>query len=384
MAILNMNAVAEVLKSFYLPGLRYQLNDRVSAFLAQLERDTESVVGKEIVMALRYGRVGGVGNRADDGTLPTPNSRKTKQAKWDTKNIFARFQITDKTIQASRTNIGAFANMLEQEIKDCETDTKLDLSRQALGDGTGKLASVTAVSGTTLTVDSTLYFAEGMLVDIYTGTTLDTSEAEVLAVDDANSKITVSSATGAAAGDDIYIAGNKDQELTGMEAVFTADNILYGIDRSANKWFNPTTINVNGEISEVVIQQAIDDADRKAGANINFMMCSFGVRRAYQNLLTAQKQLVNTTDLKGGWKAITYNGIALVADKYVKSGILYCLDLNDWKLYQMADWTWLDEDGAMLSRVANKAAWEATLVKYSDIGCQRPKGQVKLFGIVEH
>jgi len=383
MSILNLTAVAEALKEFYLPGLRYQLNDKASAFLAQLERDTESVVGKEIVMALRYGRVGGVGNRADDGTLPTPNSRKTKQAKWETKNLFARFQITDKTVKASRSNVGAFANMLEQEISDCEIDAKNDLSRQALGDGTGKLATITAVSGTTLTVDSTMYFAEGMLVDIYTGDTKDTSEAEVTAVDEDNSQIVVSSATGAAADDVIYLAGNKDLELTGLEAVFT-NGTLYGIDRTANKWLNATRINVNGEVSEVIIQQAIDDADRKAGAVINFMQCAFGVRRAYQNLLTAQKQLVNTMELKGGWKAISYNGIPMMADKYIKSGKLYCLDLNDWKMYQMDDYNWLDEDGAMLSRVANKPAWEATLVKYADCGCQRPRGQVELYGITEH
>ncbi len=52
----------------------------------------------------------------------------------------------------------------------------------------------------------------------------------------------------------------------------------------------------------------------------------------------------------------------MVADKYVKAGRLYGFDLNDWKVYQMADWNWLDRDGGMLVRVANKAAWEATLV----------------------
>ena len=43
-----------------------------------------------------------------------------------------------------------------------------------------------------------------------------------------------------------------------------------------------------------------------------------------------------------------------------------------------------DADGAMLSRVANKAAWEATLARYADIGCQKPKGQIELYGITEH
>jgi hypothetical protein len=381
--VLAINAVAEALKSYYLPGLRYQLNDKASVFLSQLEKDKENVVGKDIVMALRYGRVGGIGNRSDDGDLPTPNSRKTKQAKWETKNLFSRFQISDKTMKASRSNVGAFASMLETEIKDCETDAKLDLSRQALGDGTGKLATISAVSSNTLTVDNTMFFCEGMLVDIYTGDTKDTTAAEVTDVDDANSKITVSSATGAAQNDVIYLSGNKGLELTGLRGVFE-NSTLYGIDRTTYKWLNATRKNVNGEISDITIQTAIDEADRKAGSNINFILCSLGVRRAYQNVLTATKQLVNTLELKGGWKAISYNGIPLTADKYVGSGKMYCLDLSDWKMYQMSDYEWLAEDGAMLSRVSGKAAWEATLVKYADLGCGKPRGQSELYGIVEH
>lgn len=395
MPVLNMTAVAEALKSYYLPGLRYQLNEEASAFVTQLDRDSESVVGKEIIMALRYGRTGGIGNRADDGDLPTPNSRKTKQAKWETRNLFARFQISDKTIKASRNSVGAFANMLQQEIEDCETDAKQDLSRQAMGDGTGKLATVKSIAnGTELTLKTeadaegepgTLYFAEGMLVDIYTGATKDTSAAEVTLVDHDNNIIHVDAVDAAVATDDvIYLAGNKDLEITGLDAVFTKDNTLYNIDRSTNKWFNPTIINVNGEISEVVIQQAIDDANRNAGSTINFMMCAFGVRRAYQNLLTAQKQIVRTMELKGGFRAIDYNGIPLMPDKYIKPGRLYCMDLKDWKMYEMGDFDWLDEDGGILIRVSNKPVWEATLVKYCDIGCSKPKGQVLLKNITEH
>lgn len=384
--VLNISAVQEALKSHYLPVLRYQLNDKASAFLAQLEKDTESVQGKEIVMAMRYGRQGGIGNRADDGALPTPNSRKTKQAKWETKNTFARFQISDKTIKASRNSVGAFANLLELEIKDAETDAKNDLSRQALGDGTGVLATISNVSGTTLTVDNIIFFAEGMLVDIYNsaGGTQRVSAVEVTAVNDSLSQITVSLATGVVNTDQIYVSGNKGLELTGLRAVFEA-GILYGIDRSsANQWLKPTRINVNGEIAEVTIQSALDQAELKAGSNINFLMTSYGVRRAYQNLLTAQKQLVNTIELRGGWKSLSYNGTPLVADKYVLAGRLYGLDLADWKLYQMEDFNWLDADGAMLHRMTDKACWEATLVRYSDLGCAKPRGAVELYGITEH
>lgn len=395
----NMASVAEALKSFYLDGLRYQLNDQASAFLAQVEKTSEGVVGKDIVMALRYGRTGGIGNRADDGELPNPNARKTKQAKWETKNFFARFRITDKTIEASKSNVGAFANMLETEISDAETDAKLDLSRQVLGDGTGKLATLSANSTYTagtpayleLTLDSVMYFAEGMYVDLYAADNSAVTNGaglEVILVDDANSKIRV------AVGSDIHsnvvatgyvvLAGNKGLELTGVAAVFATSGSIYNLDRAAYPWLVAQVKALNGEISENVIQERIDLCETRTGSVINYMQCALGVRRAYIDLLSATKQTVNTLDMKGGFKALSYNGTALVADKYIPAGQLQLLDLNDWAMYRMADFNWMDRDGSIMSRVANRPAWEATLVKYCDIGCQRPRGQGLITGITEH
>lgn len=117
MAEITISSASEALKRFYLPGLIYQLNN-ANPVLAVMERDSTSVAGDKAYMALRYGRHGGIGNRADNGTLPTPNSRQTKQAVLDTKNLFARIQITDKTMRASRSSQGAFVDLLEADLAD--------------------------------------------------------------------------------------------------------------------------------------------------------------------------------------------------------------------------------------------------------------------------
>ncbi|MBU7006307.1 phage major capsid protein [Phosphitispora fastidiosa] len=391
MAELTMSAIAEALKLWYLEGLRYQMNEKASAFLTQIERTSEHVEGKKIIMALRYGVQGGIGNRADNGTLPTSNSRKTKQAEWETKNLFARIQLSDKTIKASRSSVGAFARMLETEISDCEIDCKRDLSRQAVGDGTGVLCTITSINAGTKTITcnndiGVQYLAVGMLVDVYDvdAETIDNAGVEVTAVDRAN-KTAVLSALDASIGngDVLYVNGNKDLEITGLKGVFE-NTTLYDVIRSTETWFNATKIATVGEISEIKMQQGIDDADIEAGSEINFMLGSHGVRRGYLNLLNAQKQLVNTMELKGGFKAISFNGLPFVADKFIAPGELYFLDLSDWKVYEMSDYEWLNEDGAVLNRVANKPVWEATMAKYCDLGCQKPKGQVKMSGITEH
>jgi hypothetical protein len=384
MAWLNMTAASEALKINYLPALRYQLNT-ANPILSVLDRNSESVVGSEIRMALRYGRNGGVGNRAEDGVLPTPNSRKTKQASFQTKNLFARIQVSDKTMKASRSRDGAFVSLLEAELEDAQTDAKDQMARQCFGDGTGKLATFSAATTqTTIGVSSTQYFVEGMLIDIMaTNNTVKASQIEVVGVDDINNTITLGTAQTTLATDYAVVFGNYNQELTGLAAVFTADNTLYGINRATNKWFNPTLKSAMGSISEVGIQQLIDDVDRKAGGKTNFLLSSYGVRRAYQDLLLATKRTTDVMKLKGGYETLTFNGMPFATDKYAPAGTLYGLDLSTWSLYHIEDWDWLDNDGAILHRVVDRPVWEASLVRYCDLGCSKPKGNFMATGITE-
>lgn len=389
MAVLNMSLASQALKRFYLPGIQVQLNES-TPILAVMDRDKTSVSGEKVVMALRYGRQGGVGMRADDGNLPTPNSRKTKQAEWVTKNIFAQIQISDKTMKASRNNQGAFINLLTADLEDAMTDTKDSVSRQMFGDGTGKLAVTTVTAASTaVTVNTTQYLAEGMLVDVVNPSdgVVKHSEIEITAVNDITNVVTLQTAVTTDADDVLVAAGNWGSELTGFGAVFTPGNTLYNIDRNLFPFFNPTVKTLAGggeEMSEILIQNMIDDCEKKVGGKVNFLSGSYGVRRAYQNLLLATKQIIQPMELKGGYNVLTYNGMPFTVDKYASSGTLYGLDMTTWKMYHMDDFQWLDDDGAILSRVAGKPVWSATLARYCDIGCNKPKGNFKLSNIIEH
>ncbi|MDC6267725.1 phage major capsid protein [Lysinibacillus fusiformis] len=381
----NMKQAQEALKLFYLPGLQFQLNN-ATPILAVMDRDQKSVVGSEIRMALRYGRHGGIGNRADDGDLPTPRSRQTKQAKWETKNIFGHIQISDKTMRASRGD-GAFVSLLEADLEDALNDAKDDLERQLFGDGSGKMATcgVTTASNE-VEVDDTRNFAEGQIVDIVTAASgvVLAGGREILSVNHKGNTITISGAPVTTASTDIVTrAGNFGLELTGLDAIFTPDNTLYGIDRTKNTWFNPTVIDNVGTISEVKIQEAIDEADRRAGGKVNLMATTYGVRRAYQELLLATKRTTDTMKLKGGYDVLLYNDKPLTVSKYAPEGVLYGLDMDTFKLYHIMDWNWLDEDGAILSRVPNKAVWSAILARYMDLGMNKPAGSFKMSGITE-
>lgn len=393
MAVDNISLATAALKDFYLHGLRNQINDS-SAILAEMERNEESVSGAEIVMALKYGRSGGVGNRPDTGDMPTSNPRKRKQARWETKNVFAHIQITDKTIAASRNKTGAFADLLESDLDDAKTDAKDSVSRQIFGDGTGVVATITTgVTGVTFTCSGGVdNLSEGQYVDIY-DTTLVTAKAtarEISAVNYDSNTFTITGANVVVINTDkVVVAGSLNEELTGFGAVFTAGNTLYDIDRASFPFFNPHVHALNGEISEVAIQGRVDEVDKRAGGKTDLLSSSHGVRRAYQNLLTATKQITSTMQLKGGYRALTYTSgdrdVPFTVDKYNPAGTMYGLDMSTWANYHMGDWDWIaDGGGAILHLMTGKAQYEATLRKYQDLGCDKPKGNWKMTGITEH
>lgn len=392
MAITSLALVADALKNVYLGALREQLNYQADPLLAQIERDTTRFENDNIVFALRYGKIGGIAALADDiSDLPAANSRKTKQGKAGTKNLAARIMISDKTIEASKANTAAFANLLRQELEDAQTDAKDDLSRQVYGDGTGKLAGVaTGATTVTLTVDSVQYLFEGMMIDIYDNANAPKATGrEITGVDDANNTVTISGANVTVVTTDYIVrASSRGNEMTGLGKVFEQNTTLYTIDRNTNKWFNAQTKALNAEIDEVGFQLGINEVDRKTGGKINYIATSYGVERAWYNYQLSFKRNVNYQDLKGGWKSMTFqspNGeIPIKGSKYAPTGKARMLDLTHWFIGELADWAFMDQDGAMLSRVPNKLAYEATLRKYADVVCDLPRGQYELTGITEH
>ena len=89
-------------------------------------------------------------------------------------------------------------------------------------------------------------------------------------------------------------------------------------------------------------------------------------------------------ELQGGYKAISYNGIPVVSDRFVEDGVMYLLNTSEFALHQLCDWQWLaGEDGRILKQNAGAPTYSATLVKYADLICNKPAGQAKLTGITQ-
>ena len=374
-----------VLKSYYLDAVAEQLNKTANPLLAAIEQTSSDVWGKDVRKAAVYGVHGGVGAGTEDGALPATSGGGYAQLTATLKNLYGRIEISDKAVRASRGDEGAFVDLLNTEMEQLIKSSSFNFGRMLFGDGSGKLGTVSSVSGTTYTMDSVRNFAVGMIVDIIgSGGESVATARTVTGVDYANGTITLSGASATNAGScGVYVQNSRDQEITGIGAIFSSSETLYGLTRADHPWLNPVKVEVDGAITENAVQKAIDLVEESAGSKVNFIVCSWGVRRALFKVLSAYRQ-IDTVELAGGAKAITFNGIPVVADRFCPSGTMYLLNTDDFRLHQLCDWQWLEgENGRILAQVPGKPVYTATLVKYAELLCSRPCGQAVLTGITE-
>lgn len=379
----------KALKTLYLGAVTEQLNTEINPFLAKIKQSTADVWGKEIRRVARYGINGGIGAGSETGDLPTAAGNNYEQFVSTLKNLYGTIEISDKAMRASANDAGAFVNLLNDEMDGLLKASALNFGRMLFGDGSGRLGrALTANDGNNVKVNNK-YFITGMLVEIYDekGAPTALGKRRIVDWDPVNCIVTLDGTLAAEAiksGYAFYVQGSKDGEITGLSALFKDSGTIYGLDRSQHKWLVPYMQSNVGEISETIIQRAIDYLEENAGSKVNFIVCSSGVKRAFMKHLATYKRNTDVMDLKGGFKALSFNGIPIVSDRFCPVGTMYLLNTDDFTLHQLCDWKWLEsEDGKILKQNAGKPTYTATLVKYADLICSKPCGQAMLSGIAE-
>lgn len=387
--MVTLSSADNALKTLYLGVVADQLNTAVNPLLARFQQTTSDVWGKEIRKLAPFGINGGIGAGTEDGQLPDAASNNYAQFVLTLKNLYGTIEISDKAIRASENSSGAFVNLLEAEMEGLIKASKFNFGRMLFGDGSGTLCKITAANGNEFTVDAVNNLIEGMVIDVIgaSGKTPVVTARRIVDVDRANKKVTVSGAsigTGTvSSGDFLTVQGSYGKELTGLGAIFGETETLYGLTRASNKWLTPYKKTASS-LTDITIQTAMDTLDEVAGSVADFIVCSGGVKRAYQDYLITNRSNIDVMNLQGGYKAISYNGIPVISDRFCPAGTMYVLNTSDFHLHQLCDWRWLEgDDGRIIKQVANKPVYTATLVKYADLICDRPIGQAMISGITE-
>ncbi len=391
--MLSISNADALLKSYYLDAITDQLNTATSPFYNMIKKGSEEIVGKNVLCPIAPRINHNVYMTSETDELPAVVDNTYLTLKAELKNIYGKVEISDKTLRASERGSAALVNALGVEMQSLLDSAKFHFERALMGTGTGVIAKIKDLSATApkYNVDTTARIHPGMSVRVYNqvgGAYVEKSSAAVTikAVDRENGTVTLSSAVSdAAVGDALILSGNFDKEINGVNYVFdNSGNSYFGISTTLHPYLKGTKKAV-GTLSLDAIQDAVDMSDIVSGRQPDLIMCSFDVRKKYRALIAARGVNVDFLNLDGGFKALSYNGIPVVASKFVDEGEMMVLNTADFKLCQLNDWDWIQGgvEGSVLHQIPDKAAYSATLVKYANLVCTRPAAQYKLTGITE-
>ena len=399
---LTFTTAQAVLKEDY-KALKKQLND-ANFILSQVEKNTDDVVGRRAYHALHITRNSGVGARGDGGTLPTAGNQGYINALVPMRFNYGRIQINGTIIHAMAKDRGSFIRAVRSEMDGIAADLKRDRSRQVWGTSDGVIAACgTTSSSTTVQLAATtsdtqirqLWADGGMRVDLGTvaSPTSVASDRAVTGYDLANKTITISGAAVTTSGTTrVFRAGNGGAsdnsgdvgdgqfELTGLQHIIEDTGVLHGVDPSSYPVWKAGVYDNGGtdrSVSENLVNKAIQDQATESGVTIDLLVGGAGISRAVANTQTAIRRNVDNVNLKAGYSGIAWSAplegmgnskqIALCWDRDAPAGELYGIATDALVNYELSDWDWMDEDGAVLSRVSGVHAYEATYYRLDEL-----------------
>ena len=141
----NLETFEGGLKTKYLPSIRVQFNS-ASLTYNRLRRNKFPVSGVFVEVSLNTRRTEGYGFTRTGFQLPDAHHQTHEKMRFRWQNLYGRIKVDGRAIQASRSDAGAFANLLDTEIRGMVRDMNNDLNRIIYGDGSGRLGLVSSVA----------------------------------------------------------------------------------------------------------------------------------------------------------------------------------------------------------------------------------------------
>jgi hypothetical protein len=406
-----LSDVSAALKDVILPYIRDNL-PKQTILMDQLKRNAGvTPMNDEFLAAVYTSRHGGVANLANDGNnLVNASGRDTSRGTVAVETVSASFRISKLVIDATRSGQMSVENMLTAQTRTLMTDVSRHINRQYYNDGIGVVSQVRTTGGSVGTgtiavkyMDASL--DDGRSIDWYGTINGDISPTKYFAADQVigvgtggAAYGTVTSVTGTtvvvgaptaivtAAEDAIYIgdgsaAGAGTSEILGVRAALsstTGTSTYAGLARNVAAW-TPQF----GSASEAVSLDRMTERFLRAreyaqsGDKYIFLM-NITPYRKYGALLTAMRQVVNSAELLGGFKGLTFAAggndvVGVFLDYEVPDGEVLCLNLDTWTICQVDDLSWVSgADGEPLLRISQTITYEAALVWFTNLMCLAP------------
>jgi hypothetical protein len=385
------------LKDDYQPQVREQLNNSFM-LLDQVEKNTEDTVGTAAVLSAHVKRSSGVGPRPEGGTLPVAGNQTHTTERVSLKYNYGVIKVTGQTIKLMASDKGAFVRAVDNETKGIVRDLKRNVNIQCYTAVTGSIGTTTGSAGAT----SVAVNAKSTLRRIEPGQKYDIVEAAsdlivrtVTAVSVTLSSLTFTYTTDsvgtgtAASGNRIVTQGvvpSGSYELTGLESIVASSGTLHNIDPTAFAVWASYQAAISAALTDSVLEEALDEIAIAGSSNPNLIIATHLIVRNYANSLKTLKRFQGESlVLKGGWKAVDVSvgnhTVALTPERDCTESTVFILTTENLIEFYASDWEWMEEDGAVLSRVSGTDSYEAVLFKYHELCTDKRNAHGKLTSV---
>jgi hypothetical protein len=407
MATQTLAAFDAALKDLYVGPIVEQLNQK-TYLLDQIERDADHIdhTGRRAVIPLHKNRNRGRKSIADGGTLPSAGAQVYLDAIVPLRYHTYGIELTDQVIEASKTNEGAFVSAIEVESKGVALDMRKDINRQAFGVGTGALcyapSATVGVKKTSKeyklefnTKNDMQYIQIGDMIDIVKEATGEVGNgvegAEVVARSVANKEVTLSkkmAAELAAETYNVYISGNRNQEMDGMRNITENERTLHSVNSATagNAFWKGNTVEAGTSLTatavagESLFEQLADNVGAQGNGDVEVFLGTRGIRRRLADSYQSQKRFndAKAVDVHGGYSAIMVNEIPVISDDDAPKGYVFGFNKSALKWFEQTKPGWLERENGGIFHLKTAgtgtyaAIWQAWFRWYACLGCVAP------------
>jgi len=392
---LLLTKTAKWLKEIYLDAFNNQAGITPSALLAAI--DKMPLEGETIVSAAPVGISGGFGFSEEGEETPSAGNQNYERFTINPVDMYTNLNISVKAARLTN-NANAFINAVDSEVRAAYKACEWNTGRALFGNGSGKLANVTAAASsgaTTIKVDSIKYLKEGLTIDFFesgaTTVSQKTARARIKAINrTANSgsyTVTLETGLSAAIAKDGFITcqNSLNRELTGLGALFdTSITTIQGVDRTAQPLLTPKTVSANNDISDTIITRAIRDVENEKGAEIDMILCGSDAYDHYVTYLRESNIRVEdkTGELAGGFKTIKLifgnRVVNIVYDQFMPDTEMWGVETDSIK-FHTSGWDFCTDNGApKFQLLENHSIYRALLACYGNLVYSKPGGAVRI------
>lgn len=413
----DLSVYQNALKDDYFKSIiTSQLNDKqklVSIFTKDVEGFESG--GNNLIASIKTSRNYAVRAVGDGGLLPSPKAPAYRKLTIPKRYTYGAFQISGPTIKQSLKSEASFGKALDEIGTDLVESIDKFRNRVLCGYGRGILALVNgAGAGTaTISVDAPLGIAGATNGNRYLHPGMDVAIVDpsgspvysfrtIASINTAGTQITFTAAVSAldAPNDALIVPASSDGtdietslDIEPMGILGIADDTTFvsnyfGVSRSANPVLNSTVIPSVGTLTAMKLQRGLDGAERKSGMMPDIYVMDHSVRREYLGIREADfRYLDDKMHPDVGFDGGAMNGEV----KYTKSRVIpvsdfpygYWVGLCSKTLVRTIDseGEWINEDGAILSRVPNRDIFLGQYRIFENFWSKQPNSHFRLDGV---